>query len=280
MDALVDSFKCQYYQLVPARNFSLAQIEQIHLLMHGDYQERVESIIFTSDVEFTVPETYRKSIVKLLIREFERMQVEVSEVMLEYYASTAGQDDGQVNTTRRHVGVVEPPTTSRAVRVRYFYRPDKSFQVYESPSVLVAQGTTGHKTWEAALALGDLLLSEPELVKSQAVLELGAGTGFLSLLTARVGASKVVSTDGSEKMVDLMQTNVMANHEQDKIACTKLWFGEDNELEKMPFDVILGADVTYDESVLESLCTTIKALLTVNPVAKVMIAATVRREAT
>ncbi|CCG83883.1 protein of unknown function [Taphrina deformans PYCC 5710] len=280
MEALMDSFKCQYHQLVPARNFSLARKEQVHLLTHSDYQDRIEPILFPSDVTLAVPETYRKSIVKLLIRALEQMQVEVSEVLLEYYTSVTVQHGGPSNTTQRHVGVVEPPSSAEVVPVRYFYRPDKSFQVYESPSVLVAQGTTGHKTWEAALALGDLLLAQPELLASQSVLELGAGTGFLSLLSSKLGASHVVSTDGSERMVELMQSNVTTNREQDKISCKKLWFGEGNELEMMPFDVILGADVTYDESVLESLCKTLKRLLTSNPMARVMIAATVRRQAT
>lgn len=176
---------------------------------------------------------------------------------------------------------------------------DDCLVLYESPSVLAADGTTGHKTWEAALALGDALLSSATtsaqtqtpartpLVAGKRVLELGAGTGFLSLLCARLGAAHVFATDGSEAMVNLMRTNVANNAGVEKVmTCRTLWFGpndndDDDGLEVYDgVRVILGADVTYDESILAPLCHTMAALLRRNPAAQVFIAATVRRQQT
>ena len=44
--------------------------------------------------------------------------------------------------------------------------------------------TTGHKVWNAAKVLGEMLESNPSLVSGKTVLELGAGCALPSLLAA------------------------------------------------------------------------------------------------
>lgn len=76
----------------------------------------------------------------------------------------------------------------------------------ESRGLILSSGTTGFRTWEAALHLGTYLSSTPEggaLVRGKRVIELGAGTGFLSLLCARhLGALSVVATDREPALLD------------------------------------------------------------------------------
>lgn len=130
------------------------------------------------------------------------------------------------------------------------------------------------------MALGDYLLSNQSIVYGQSVIELGAGTGFLAILCSRLRAKRVTATDGSDKMVELLKANITANNEQDQIAARKLWFGSGSVIEEKPFDVVLGADVTYDESILAPLCLTVSRMLEKNKNVIVLIAATVRRKET
>jgi len=84
----------------------------------------------------------------------------------------------------------------------------------EARSLLASSGTTGFRTWEAALFLGHYLYSAEgqNLVQGKSVLELGAGTGFLSILCSKhLGARYVLATDGSGEVVTYLQTNLSLN---------------------------------------------------------------------
>lgn len=134
-----------------------------------------------------------------------------------------------------------------------------SVTLLEARSVISGAGTTGLRTWEAALLLGSFLTSGKgrDLIQGKNVLELGAGTGMLSILCAKhLGVSGVIATDGDEAVVDAIKTNAFLN-EQDgasplqgtiRTAALK-WgryiqastFAEDYGLGAP--DVVLGADV-------------------------------------
>lgn len=141
---------------------------------------------------------------------------------------------------------------------------DASVTLLESRSVISSIGTTGLRTWEAALLLGSFLASErgQEMVRGKKAFELGAGTGLLSILCAKyLGVSGVVATDGDEGVVDSIKTNVFLNKldadgpSQRAVQTAALkwgWpidastFAEDYGMEAP--DVLLGADVvSYPE---------------------------------
>ena len=90
-------------------------------------------------------------------------------------------------------------------------------------------------------------------MKGKNVLELGAGTGFVSILCAKhLGAKFVLATDGSGEVVDSLSENVYLNG-LDQGSCIEpavLKWGHglvddvlnDNE-EHRVYDVVIGADV-------------------------------------
>jgi predicted nicotinamide N-methyase len=91
---------------------------------------------------------------------------------------------------------------------------ERAVTLLESRSVISSLGTTGLRTWEAALHLGAFLASERGLttVRGKKVFELGAGTGMLSILCAKhLGVSGMVATDGDEAVVDAIKTNSFLN---------------------------------------------------------------------
>lgn len=134
-----------------------------------------------------------------------------------------------------------------------------SVTLLEARSVISGAGTTGLRTWEAALLLASYLASEQgrTAVHGKRVFELGAGTGLLSILCAKhLGVSGIVSTDGDEAVVDAIRTNAFLNgldgtnlKRQVVHTAALKWggymnssmFAEDFGME-VP-DVVLGADV-------------------------------------
>ena len=129
------------------------------------------------------------------------------------------------------------------------------FTVLESPSLLASSGTTGFRTWEAALFLGTYL-SSPEgrnFVAGKNVLELGAGTGFLSIFCAKhLGAQRVLATDGSQMVIDDLKANIQLNglEGSELIQTAILQWGHtliggvaDCREHRRSYDLVLGADV-------------------------------------
>lgn len=86
--------------------------------------------------------------------------------------------------------------------------------IFEARSLLASSGTTGLRTWEAALLLGTYLFSSAGnyIVQKKNIIELGAGTGFLSILCAKhLGAKYVLATDGSGAVVNDLESNIFLN---------------------------------------------------------------------
>lgn len=129
----------------------------------------------------------------------------------------------------------------------------------ESRGLILSGGTTGNRTWEAALHLGSFLAT-PEgekLVRGKRVIELGAGTGFLSLFCARhLGVRAVVSSDREPALISNMHKCIALNRTDDSVFpfIPALWdWGSPLEITDdlnyliedgdLRFDIALGADL-------------------------------------
>ncbi len=162
--------------------------------------------------------------------------------------------------------------------------------LFESRSLLSAGGTTGMRTWEAALHLGQYLCANPSLVEGKRILELGAGTGYLSVLCAKfLGASHVIASDGSDDVINNLPDSFFLNDLQgsNKIMPMDLKWGhalvgteEQSWNGGRRVDLVLGADITYNQSIVPSIVATIQELVDLFPTVSILIAATERNRAT
>ncbi|TLD16484.1 uncharacterized protein PgNI_00095 [Pyricularia grisea] len=208
--------------------------------------------------------------------------------------ATAAQQKSYVTY---HLSLLDQPGSSSS----------KSITLLENRHLIAASGTTGLRTWEAALHLGQYLcLHADALVSGRRVLELGAGTGYLSMLcAAHLGAAHVVASDGSDDVVANLPEGAFLNGLQQegdaaaaggtakKVATAAVvqpmdlkwghalvgteddrWNGGE------PVDLVLGADVTYDAALAAPLLGTIADLVGMFPAVQVLIAATERNSAT
>ncbi|TLD32909.1 hypothetical protein PspLS_01604 [Pyricularia sp. CBS 133598] len=204
--------------------------------------------------------------------------------------ATAAQQKSYVTY---HLSLLDEPSSSSSNR-------SKSITLLENRHLIAASGTTGLRTWEAALHLGQYLcLQADSLVSGRRVLELGAGTGYLSMLcAAHLGAAHVVASDGSDDVVANLPEGAFLNglqQQEGDAAAAKgaavqpmdLKWGHalvGTEDERWnggePVDLVLGADVTYDASLAAPLLGTIADLVGMFPAVQVLIAATERNSAT
>ena len=164
--------------------------------------------------------------------------------------------------------------------------------LHEAPSLLASSGTTGFRTWEAALFLGSYFGSTAgkHFVVNRNIIELGAGTGFLSIFCAKhLNAHYVLATDGSQEIVADMKTNIGLNDLKEgyQINAEILQWGHTliNSIAgcrdaNMVYDLAVGADITYDLNSIPALTATMGDLFELYPNLQIMISATVRNKET
>lgn len=140
--------------------------------------------------------------------------------------------------------------------------PSGIMTLLESKDVLASAGTTGRRTWEAALHLATLLVS-PDWsgqIAGSNIIELGAGTGFLAILCARhLAARHVLATDGSGEVIDDLERNLYLNgldgHENIDTAVLKwghslieeLLNGKATDNGGRQYDVLIGSDLVGEK---------------------------------
>lgn len=133
-------------------------------------------------------------------------------------------------------------------------------------------GHTSGRVWEAGLLLASALMAGPptkgapcgppvQELRGRTVIELGAGTGIVSLAAAALGA-QVTATD---QEVGLLQENLVQNRDAvtGRLAePVRLQWGNVAAAMELPVaDIIFAADVVYEKYPLAPLLTTIRQLL-------------------
>ncbi|KAH9849275.1 hypothetical protein C2E23DRAFT_870795 [Lenzites betulinus] len=141
---------------------------------------------------------------------------------------------------------------------------------------IIEGGTTGLRTWSASLVLAQYLLSS-ELVQGKRALELGCGVGFLGIVSATIQledagrTSSLWLTDVHDPVLQRCEDNLrlpcnQSHKHPDLELRTFDWFDaadpQGSSFARALFDqaqpdVILGADVVYDPSIIPPLIDTL-----------------------
>ncbi|RMZ76074.1 hypothetical protein DV737_g5028, partial [Chaetothyriales sp. CBS 132003] len=179
-----------------------------------------------------------------------------------------------------------PPTDLR--------ESEQYIRIFEKPQVLGYGSDTGNRTWEASLRLMHFLSAHPQLIRGRTVLELGAGSGLLSVYCAAVlGAKTVIATDISPQILQACQDNIDLNASfwaeerrppilrqldlTDNLRVIIQTQLQDAEGKHVVPDIVLAADVIYDPEVARSLAQGLRMTVrSTSPGIEVIVAATVR----
>lgn len=130
----------------------------------------------------------------------------------------------------------------------------------------VGAGRTGVAVWNSCLLLTRLLQQESvtvPFIQNKVVVELGCGTGLASIVCAKLGASRVIATDGNSEVVALAKENVERNNvDSTAIETATLPWGLLDAIEYADVaDLIIGSDLTYNSGTWRVLTETISTVL-------------------
>ncbi|KAI0283432.1 putative methyltransferase-domain-containing protein, partial [Russula aff. rugulosa BPL654] len=144
-----------------------------------------------------------------------------------------------------------------------------SWQLNDAPLVSEDHTSVGLQSWASSILLAERLCANPGKFsldpttrgRGLRVLELGAGTGLLSITAAKILANgqvrasgpppTIVATDFHPDVLANLQRNVDDNADAQGILVRKLDWSQPNSSSApfdRPFDVILAADVVYEPS--------------------------------
>lgn len=119
-------------------------------------------------------------------------------------------------------------------------------------------------SWRAAEHLCQFIVDNPGRFRGKKVCELGAGLGLVSILLEKLdtGLEHLVATDGDEPTLDLLIENKVEN--ECEFDTAYLWWGQHADfVSEHPdgFDILLAADVIYEEEQIEPLINSVCALM-------------------
>ncbi|KAF2722521.1 hypothetical protein K431DRAFT_266542 [Polychaeton citri CBS 116435] len=249
------------------------------------------------------PQRYQVRVLKPLLSRIEKSiddpgEDEISDSLMTHFSSLmASELPSQLAAAQQKSYVtfscLEPRHLPQADSSASNHSTEPTITILERPNLISGSLTTGFRTWEASLHLATYLLSSREMrnaIAAKSILELGAGTGFLSILSAKIlGAKHVTATDGDEGVVEALKENLFLNglDESEAVNVSVLRWGYSlkgswvqDDCVMWPYDVVIGADITYDKPSISALVGTLRMLFDMRPDLLVIIAGAVRNAET
>lgn len=175
---------------------------------------------------------------------------------------------------------------------------DFSWCIYEHPkfspdirvkaknNIILLNGTTGIKTWPAALKLTEFLLTYDNIIGKdiETYLDLGCGNGFLSAALSKLASqcAKIYALDCSSLACNLTRETIKASQCDNVVVVEDDWSSATilANLTGLKFDFVVVADIFFDVSLAHSLFGFLAKLLEVNPKCEILAAATIRSNET
>mmetsp|Transcript_19596 Transcript_19596/g.18933 ORF Transcript_19596/g.18933 Transcript_19596/m.18933 type:complete len:286 (-) Transcript_19596:470-1327(-) len=135
--------------------------------------------------------------------------------------------------------------------------------------------STGLTIWRASEHLCEFVINNPQIFVDKSVCELGCGLGMVSILLDKMGVCEsIIATDGDDDTMDLLRENIKTTGST--IQATKVYWGKDlngfKETFPTGFDIVIAADVVYEEEQAIPLIETVVKILKENATSEFLLA--------
>ncbi|XP_039015313.1 protein N-lysine methyltransferase METTL21A-like isoform X1 [Hibiscus syriacus] len=145
-------------------------------------------------------------------------------------------------------------------------------QLYCLQSASTDFDLTGQLVWPGAMLLNDFLSKNAELLQGCSMIELGSGVGITGMLCSRF-CRQILLTDHNEEVLKILRRNIELNASAENpgfcsaLEAEKLEWGNSDQINRIlhrypgGFDLILGADICFQQSSVPLLFDTVEQLL-------------------
>ncbi len=214
----IDYFRRQFLQQRPARHFDFAGSRD------EEWQDAVAAVCVHG------PKAYTTRVIKALM------------------ASLGPEEAVSVDLLTLYTDLMAQAVVDDESSVVVYTASDFSVRILES-KYLTAGGSTGLRTWNAAMCLAEHLIANPHLLHGKRVVELGSGTGLVAIVCARLGGN-ILATDKDARAID----GILHNAKQNSVHVSTEWFAWGESIQA---DLLVAADVIYDPVAIPLLLQTI-----------------------
>lgn len=159
---------------------------------------------------------------------------------------------------------------NRNYEMKTFTYGSQELQLLCLSSACTDYDLTGQLVWPGAVLMNTYLSEHPETVKGCSLIELGSGIGITGILCSRF-CKEVVLTDHNDEVLEIIKKNIemqsCSGNADAVLTAEKLEWGNhdhlSNIIEKHPvgFDLILGADICFQQASIPCLFDTVEKLL-------------------
>ncbi|KAL1732085.1 hypothetical protein EV714DRAFT_282946 [Schizophyllum commune] len=292
MDPQVFELVRGYASLVPPSNLSFPNVKSLSTLMEAIVAHLLESDHFG---QYAPSAQYQKTFWKWAIDNLERLlseteeDAELDDRIYTHYLSLLQQPQ-----TTLDFSIACPRAPPSDSYITHFWSmsgdnknstdglihlEDYRTVTLRESRTTIQDGTTGLRTWLASLVLSEYLINEPDLIANKRILELGSGIGFLGIICASVQllnqttenapAPHLWLTDVNDDVLTRCKANVQLpcnlSCDHPNVHYRNLDWVEFNQstsrtaaladMDVLDEDVILGADIVFDPTLIEPLVT-------------------------
>ena len=154
-----------------------------------------------------------------------------------------------------NISLIPSSWSSQLVTLSTTTHASVTLEMYED-----SQGGVGGHTWLCcylmAFHLMNLSYFPNNWYHNKSIVELGSGTGLLSLLVAKLGATRVVATDQFQGLA-LLNGNIRRNGGDERVAGVELNWGDHPSLNHVlstsdGFDMIIMSECCYNSRYVNS----------------------------
>ncbi|KAM5466282.1 hypothetical protein MauCBS54593_006017 [Microsporum audouinii] len=251
--ACLRTLAAQYFQAVEVQSL---RFPPGTVLLKPQVQRWINQNMFSEDTVWPLPPlNYRSRVLKLLLSRLEESfsdpeEDEILDDLMTSWSILISRPKSSPLEQSQQLSYIKytPPMMLGS-------RDDNCIITLENRGLILSAGTTGFRTWEAALHLGTFLSTQTgkELINGKNILELGSGTGLVAMYCSKcLGANKVMATDRDPALIANIQECISRNKLDSKHISASIWeWGTplecpDNAQENgqcFPVDIALGADL-------------------------------------
>ncbi|KAJ3246524.1 hypothetical protein HDU78_006744 [Chytriomyces hyalinus] len=284
----------QYLQAVPMRCFNWDQLlEQIPgRSMMGQLSPSIQEAIMEASVhhpraiQYPPPAAYKLQFLKYVVSQIvnqkpsagQQEDHECIDTLLEEYMTSMSARSSSTTETCYRSYLISNDNSSCDQDTS---STQHDYITLEEQPQTISQGTTGLRTWPAALTLLMHLKIAPSEICGKRVLELGCGVGLVGIACALFGAAHVTLTDTAPSVLEAAERNCRTNGihilpngvtlstapkpianvvalDWETIANKEL----SDLVESVQADVIVASDVAYDPIIVPPLVRMLTAFVT------------------
>ncbi|PIA60077.1 hypothetical protein AQUCO_00400749v1 [Aquilegia coerulea] len=131
---------------------------------------------------------------------------------------------------------------------------------------------TGQLVWPGAIIMNNYLSKNTDMLQGCSIIELGSGVGITGILCRRF-CRRILLTDHNDEVLKILNKNIELHATSESpttcsgLAAEKLEWGNDDHLSRISeqysggFDLVLGADICFQQSSIAPLFDTVEQLL-------------------